>query len=129
LSIGEGDVREVLMNELKTASRRITQEVTSWPGIEAGPGKRGEFAFTVGGREIGHLHGDRAAHFSFPKPVWRELSEQGRIVDHPVFPGRQGPAARAIRSEADIADVIELLRLNYDRVVARHGLPHAVTHD
>jgi hypothetical protein len=102
------------MSELKTASPRITDEVTSWPGVEAGPGKRGEFAFTVRGREIGHLHGDRAAHFSFPKPVWRELSEQGRIVDHPVFPGRQGPAARAIRSEADIADVIELLRLNYD---------------
>lgn len=117
------------MSELKTASRRITHEVTSWPGVEAGPGKRGEFAFTVGGREIGHLHGDRAAHFSFPKPVWRELSEQGRIVDHPVFPRRQGPAARAIRSEADIADVIDLLRLNYDRVVARHGLPQAVTHD
>jgi hypothetical protein len=44
------------------ASKRITREVTSWPGVEAGPGSRGEFAFTVGGREIGHLHGDHAAH-------------------------------------------------------------------
>ena len=101
-----------------TASRQITEEVTSWPGVEAGPGRRGEFAFKVGRREIGHLHGDRAAHFSFPKAVWAELFEQGRIVHHPVFPGRQGPAARRIEDEADVRDVIELMRLNYDRFAA-----------
>ena len=48
---------------------------------------------------------------------------QGRIVHHPVFPGSEGPAARRIEDEADVRDVIELLRLNYDRAVARHGLP------
>jgi hypothetical protein len=106
-----------------TASHRITDEVTSWPGVEAGAGRRGEFAFAVGRRQLGHLHGDRAAHFSFPKQVWAELFEQGRIVHHPVFPGKQGPAARAIEDEADVRDVIALLRLNYDRVVARYGLP------
>jgi hypothetical protein len=74
------------MTTSQRASERITEEVTSWPGVEAGPGRRGEFAFRIGRREIGHLHGDRAAHFSFPKQVWRELSEQGRIVEHPVFP-------------------------------------------
>jgi hypothetical protein len=105
------------------ASERITEEVTSWPGVEAGPGRRGEFSFRLGRREIGHLHGDRAAHFSFPKQVWAELREQGRIVPHPVFPDSVGPAARGIEDEADVRDVIELLRLNYDRAVARHGLP------
>ena len=104
-------------------SRRITDEVTSWPGVTAGPGRRGEFAFTVGRRQIGHLHGDRSAHFSFPKQVWAELFEQDRIGYHPVFPDKRGPAARAIRDEADVEDVIRLLRLNYDRVVARHGVP------
>jgi hypothetical protein len=106
-----------------TASQRITEEVTSWPGVGAGPGRRGEFAFTVGSRQIGHLHGDHAAHFSFPKQVWAELFEDGRIVHHPVFPGKQGPAARRIENEADVRDVIALLRLNYDRVAARYGLP------
>jgi len=99
-----------------TASERITAEVTSWPGVEAGPGRRGEFGFTVGHRPLGHLHGDHAAHFSFPKAVWAELRAQGRITEHPVFPGKQGPAARRIESEADVEDVIALLRLNYDRV-------------
>ncbi len=114
------------MTIISTPSQQITAEVTSWPGLSAGPGTRGEFAFRVGGHEIGHLHGDHAAHFSFPKPVALALKEQGRVVDHPVFPGRIGPAARRIAGDADVRDVIELLRLNYDRVVARYGLPTEV---
>ena len=105
------------------ASERITEEVTSWAGVAAGPGSRGEFAFKVGGREIGHLHGDHVAHFGFPKEVWRALFGQSRIDYHPVFPGKPGFGARRIETEADVEDVIALLRLNYDRVVARHGLP------
>jgi hypothetical protein len=107
------------MNKIQTASERITEEVTSWPGVTAGPGRRGEFAFKVGGREIGHLHGDREAHLGFPKQVWRELREQGRIEPHPVFPDKEGPAARQIVDDADVRDVIALLRLNYDRAVTR----------
>jgi len=113
------------MTESLTASQQITQEVTSWPGVEAGPGRRGEFAFKVDRREIGHLHGDHAAHFSFPKAVWSDLMAQGRIEHHPVFPDREGPAARRIGGEADVRDVIELMRLNYDRVIARHSSPVA----
>ena len=107
----------------RTASEQIIEEVTSWPGVVAGPGDRGELAFKLGRREIGHLHGDHAAHFSFPKGVWADLRKQGRIAPHPVFPDSQGPAARKIVGEADVRDVIELLRLNYDRAVARFGLP------
>jgi hypothetical protein len=110
------------MTSTLTPSQQITEEVTAWPGVEAGPGRRGEFAFRLGRREIGHLHGDRAAHFGFPKPVWAELIAQGRIAPHPVFPDAQGPAARRIESDADIRDVIELMRLNYDRAVASPGM-------
>jgi hypothetical protein len=105
----------------KTPSERITEEVTSWPGVEAGPGRRGEFAFKVGGREIGHLHGDHAAHFSFPKETWLALKSEGRIDEHPIFPGKQGPGARKIEDDADVRDVIELMRLNYHRVTGAGG--------
>jgi hypothetical protein len=103
----------------QTASERITEEVTSWPGVEAGLGRRGGFGFTLGRRELGHLHGDRVFHGGFPKQVWQELFDQGRIDYHPVFPGRPGFAARRIESEEDVRDVIALLRLNYDRAVER----------
>jgi hypothetical protein len=111
------------MSPTQTASEQITEEVTSWPGVEAGPGSRGEFGFTVGRRQIGHLHGDHAAHFTFPKEVGAELRRQGRIGPHPVAPDKPAWGARRIETEADVRHVIELLRLNYDRVVERYGLP------
>ncbi len=107
------------MSNSMTASQIITAEVTSWPGVEAGPGRRGEFSFKVGRKEIGHLHGDHAAHFFFPKDLWAALHAQQRIVEHPVFPGRVGPGARRIGNDADVEDVIAMMRLNYERI-SRH---------
>ena len=53
--------------ETRTASQIITDEVTSWPGVEAGYGNRGEYGFTYQRKQIGHLNGDHAAHFGFPQ--------------------------------------------------------------
>ena len=111
------------MGTARTFSEQITAQVTTWPGVAVDREEVGEVAFKVGPRELGHLHGEHAAHFSFPPAVWRELHEQGRITSHPVFPGKTGPAARRIDDEADVRDVIVLLRLNYERIVARHGVP------
>jgi len=104
-------------------SREITDEVTSWPGVETADGSWGAFCFMVGKAELGHLHGDRSAHFVFPKDIWAELREQGRIEDHPMFPGKPGICARKIENDDDVRDVIALLRINYDRAVAKQGLP------
>jgi hypothetical protein len=106
------------MTTQTSPSEQITSAVTAWPGVEAGPGRRGEFAFRVGRREIGHLHGDHAAHFSFPKAVWADLYARGRVVHHPVFPDKEGPAARRIASDDDVRDVIALMRLNYERLTS-----------
>jgi Family of unknown function (DUF5519) len=109
------------MSTPPSASSQITDEVGTWPGVTSGLGRRGEFAFKFAGREIGHLHGDHAAHFFFPKPLWEELKAQGRILPHPVFPDKQGPAARRIETDEDIQDVIALMRLNYERIGARQA--------
>jgi hypothetical protein len=106
------------MTPTLTPSQQITEEVTSWPGVESGYGRRGEFAFKVGRKEIGHLHGDHAAHFFFPKEVWADLHAEGRVTHHPVFPDRDGPAARRITDQSDVDDVIAMMRLNYDRITA-----------
>ena len=110
------------MTKRRSASEMITDEVGAWPAVEVDTGELGEVAFKVNGREIGHVHGDHAAHFSFPKQTWDDLRAQGRIVAHPVFPTKRGPAARVIDSDADVSDVVALFRINYDRVVARRGL-------
>ena len=107
------------MTTTLTPSDQITAEVTSWPGVVAGPGDRGEFSFKLGRREIGHLHGDRVAHFGFPREVGAELRAQGRIGPHPAFPHKEAWGARRIDTDEDIRDVVALMRLNYDRAVAR----------
>jgi hypothetical protein len=113
------------MSTTQTASEQITEEVTSWPGVEAGIGERGEFGFTVDGHQIGHLHGDRVAHFGFPRDVGSELREQGRVGPHPVNRHSPKMAARNIDGEEDVREVIALMRLNYDRVVADASSPEA----
>jgi len=102
-------------------SRQIVDVVTSWPGVTTGHGNRGELWFRVGRREIGHLHGDAATHFGFPRHVWITLRKQGRIEPHPVFVDLVGPAARRIQTEGDVQAVIDLLRLNYERLTTLAG--------
>lgn len=109
------------MSTARTAAERIVEEVTSWPGVEARPGAFGSLAFYLERREIGHLHGDRVAHFAFPRGVRAELLAEGRVVPHPV--ASPGLAARAIDEDGDVEEVIALLRLNYDRLAARHAVP------
>ena len=107
---------------MSTANRRWSADHGSRRRLawrRAGPGTRGEFSFRVGGKEIGHLHGDDAAHFGFPKDVWRELREDGRIEPHPVFPDREGLAFRSDPRQQDVQEVLELMRLNYNRLTAR----------
>jgi hypothetical protein len=105
------------------ASDIITTTVLSWPGTHGADGDRGEWSLRVGRREIGHLHGDRVAHLGFPRRVGEQLRAEGRIEPHPVFPDNPGWGERPLRDDADVADVIALLRLNYDRVVERYGVP------
>ena len=103
-----------------TASEQIFTEVSSWSGVSIGElGSRGETPVLHRRRELGHLHGDRVLHIGFPKQVWHELHDAGRIDYHPVFPGKVGWAARQIRDDEDVRDVIALLRINYERSAAK----------
>lgn len=107
------------MELISSYSEHVTSVVTSWSGVTAGVGQRGEWAFKVGGRELGHLHGDHVAHFAFPRIVWEELYAAGRITHHPIFPGKVGWAERRMDDDDDVHDVVAILRSNYERAVAR----------
>ena len=102
----------------ENASDTITRAALEWPGVHGTHGSRGEWSLRVGRREIGHLHGDRVAHIGFPRSIGERLRAEGRIEPHPVFPDNPGWGARPLRDDADVADVIALLRMNYDRATA-----------
>ena len=104
-----------------TASERILDAITFWEGVhtEQEAARRGQHQARQAW--LGHLHGDRSLHIGFPKAIWHELHDQGRIDYHSVFPGRPGYAARRLENEEDVEDAIALLRINYDRAIERHG--------
>ena len=103
-----------------TANAVITAEVASWPGVEVAPHRFGGVAFMVGRRELGHLHGDRLADLPLTRALRDELLDAGRVEAHHVLPD-SGWASRRVRTEDDVRDVIELLRLQYDRAMARRA--------
>ncbi len=96
----------------------ITRELLSWPEVTAGPHRFGGLEFRWGRVELGHLHGDRLADLPFRSTVRDELVEQGRASPHHVMP-QSGWVTRWIRSPDDIAEVVALFRLNYERIAQR----------
>lgn len=95
----------------------IEEVVGRWDGVTTEPHRFGGVEFRVGRRELGHLHGDRLADLPFTVKVRDELLEAGRVERHHVLP-HTGWASRRIRDQEDVADVIELFRLQYERATA-----------
>lgn len=100
------------------AGQAIAREVTGWPGVTTSDTGRMGTAFHVGKIELGHLHGDHAAHVPFPKAMRDQLLADGTITPHPVFPDA-GWGERVIRDERDVSEVIALFRANHERARAR----------
>jgi hypothetical protein len=92
----------------------IVREVSSWPGVTRGRHRFGGTEFRFGHRELGHLHGSRLADLPFPLLVRDELVNQGRAEPHHVHP-ESGWVSYFIQDEGDVARVVALFRLNYDR--------------
>lgn len=100
---------------------RVEREVLSWPGVskrtnESGPGGGAVTGYRVGKRQIGHIHHDGVADLQFPRVVHDELVLSGRAGPH-----RGGFAAVVsypLRKEEDIPGLLELFRMNYERLEA-----------
>lgn len=104
---------------------RVEREVLGWPGVfetrdEDGPGGLPVTGYRFGRKQIGHVHHGGAAgflaDFRFPREVRDELIESGRAIPHPAFPDSRTTASYRIRSAQDVAGVLELFRMSYERL-------------
>ncbi len=98
-------------------ARRVNQiesVVLTWHGVESVAHQFGGREFRVGRRELGHLHGERLLDLPFPVRIREQLVRDGRAEPHHVLP-ETGWVSFHIRQSSDVAQAIELLRLNYDR--------------
>jgi hypothetical protein len=100
------------------AREAIETAVTGWDGVTAHPHRFGGVEFRLGKVELGHIHGDRLADLPLPKKLRDELVDEGRALPHHVLPS-SGWVSRPIHDRSDIDEVIDLFRINYDRLSAR----------
>jgi len=98
----------------QSIAETIRDEVSSWPGVTAQTYRGGMIFFHVGRREIGHLHGERMADLPFPVRIRKDLVEAGKADLHYLHPAT-GWLTYYIRNEQDIAAIVNLFRLNYER--------------
>jgi hypothetical protein len=102
-----------------TPRERIRSELEGWAGVESGPGRFGSLRFTVGRRELGHLHGDEIADLPLRPEVAAELIAAGEAREHRFTPQGSGWVTVDLASEGDAERVIELMRSGYERAVAK----------
>jgi hypothetical protein len=96
-----------------TAIEAVTRAVASWDGVSVHEHRFGGVAFSLGRRELGHLHGS-IADLPFPRLVRDELIATGRARPHHVLPD-SGWVTVPMRTTAEVASVIELFLENYKR--------------
>jgi hypothetical protein len=95
----------------------IREEVLAWPGVTEQPHRFGGIEFLLGGRELGHLHGDRLADLPFTRAIRDQLVAAGKARRHHVLP-ESGWVTYDIRSAADVEGAVALFRLSYERATA-----------
>jgi hypothetical protein len=106
----------VIKNDLDLPpSEKIKKELLSWKGVTIHEHNFVTIMFYVDGIEMGHLHGDSIADLKFPAKVSKKLVKEGYVSPHHIIP-KSGWVSHEIRDNKDVEKVIELFRLQYDRL-------------
>jgi hypothetical protein len=111
------DTQEVLSS--REAIEAVRAAVASWEGVTTHDHRFGGVEFRLGRRELGHLHGT-IADLPFPRRLRDELVTSGRARPHHVLP-HSGWVTVPMRTAAEVSNVIELFRQNYERGVRTSG--------
>ena|SRR5919107_1221628 len=96
-------------------SEVIKQELLSWKGVTMHEHNFVTVIFYVDGIEMGHIHGDSIADLQFPTRLGNKLVREGYVSTHHVIP-KSGWVSREIQNAKDVEAVIELFRVQYNRL-------------
>jgi len=102
------------MSQGNPPSKRIADELLSWPGVEALPHRFGGTEFRVGRRQLGHIHGDHTADLPLPRALRDELVAAGRARVHRWRPD-SGWVTVGIQDDDGANEAISLTRRGYER--------------
>jgi len=91
---------------------RVIEEVAAWPHVNTNEHRFEGREFTLGPREIGHVHRWGIVDVPFTKRLRETLVEEGKTEEHHVVP-ESGWTTHYIEDEEDVERAIWLLRLSY----------------
>ena len=91
---------------------RVIEEVAAWPHVETNEHRFEGREFTLGPREVGHVHRWGIVDVPFTKRLRETLVEEGETEEHHVVP-ESGWTTRYVEDDEDVAQSIWLLRLSY----------------
>jgi hypothetical protein len=117
-----GEMRGAIVEAMK-------REIMSWPNVTSQPHRFGGIDFRVGGKEMGHLHGENMVDLPLPPnallasssnklmglPKQWEEKTQGSLPPHDAYP-ESNWINYWIKGEDDVPRVVALFRLQYDRL-------------
>lgn len=102
---------------IKKDVHMLIDTVCSWPDVTLEKHRYGGIAFLVKGKEMGHMHGNSLVDLLLSKADRDEVLRLGKAVPHHVFPTSNWVSIY-LRTETDVAKALELLQMNYARLVA-----------
>lgn len=113
---------------VRGAQARISEVVTSWPGVTMQPHRFGGVEYVIGRREIGHIHGDHLVDIPFPRKVRDEIVAAGQAQPHHILP-ETGWVSFYLRQESDIEQAIALLKQSYEIAIKQKSKIIEVNHE
>jgi MFS family permease len=96
-------------------TENIKHEILSWPCVTSNPYRLGGIEFRINKRDMGHIHGDKLADLPFPIEIRKDLVASGKALPHIIYPESMW-VSYFIRSEEDAPKIIDLFRLQYERL-------------
>jgi hypothetical protein len=99
-------------------SKKLEDELCTWPRISAHPHRFGGREFRFGTAEMGHVHTGGIVDIPFTRAVHDVLLERGLADEHRWVP-ESGWITFWIRSEQDLDHALWLFRLSYLRYALR----------
>ncbi|MGA8085599.1 MAG: MFS transporter [Candidatus Nitrosopolaris sp.] len=104
-----------------TITENIKEEILSWQGVTSNPYRFGGIEFRVNERDMGHIHGEKHADLPFPIEIRKYLIASGKALPHIIYPESMW-VSYFIRNEEDAPQIVDLFRLQYDRLKYKHSI-------
>lgn len=91
---------------------RVIEQVAAWPHVTTEEHRFEGREFTLGPREVGHVHRWGIVDVPFTDRLREQLVAEGRTGEHRVVP-ESGWTTCFVRDDADVERCVWLLRLSY----------------